>query len=166
MLDERKRYVTETTTKEQIGDWKTELALAMDDRQWRRALHLCSWLRYALERQEHSDPELEQTHRQAKKALAQQVAQERALQAGQKELRRLRLTARRQTASGTWMQALDSIDAFYQNGASEQEALGLLQELKARLSDRLLPEYRQIDPKAAVLARRFNELLEQVRSDS
>jgi hypothetical protein len=64
------------------------------------------------------------------------------------------------------MQALDSIDAFCQNGASQQEALGLLQDLKTRLSERLLPEYQQMDPKAAVLARRFNELLDQVRSDS
>jgi len=158
--------VTETTTREQIGDWETELALAIGDRQWRRALQLCSWLRYALEQQERSDPEVEQMHRQAKEALAEQVAQERAERARQKEHRRLRVTARNQAASGTWMQALDSIEAFYQNGASQQEALGLLQELKTRLSDRLFPEYRQIDPKAAALARRFNELLDQVRSDS
>jgi hypothetical protein len=158
--------VTETTTRDQIEDWETELALAMGDRQWRRALQLCSWLRYALGQQERSDPEVEQMHRQAKKALAEQVTQERAQRAGQKEYRRLRLTARRQTASGTWMQALDSIEEFYQNGASQQEALGLLQELRTRLSDRLLPIHQQLDPKAAALARRFNELLDQVRSDS
>jgi len=158
--------VTTTTTSEQIEDWGTELALAMVDEQWRRALQLCSWLRYALEQQERSDPEVEQMHRRAKKALAEQVAQEKAQRADQKQHRRLRLTARRQTASGTWAQALDSIELFYQNGASQKEALGLLQELKTRLSDRLLPIHQQLDPKAAALARRFNELLDQVRSDS
>ena len=86
--------------------------------------------------------------------------------AGEKEHRRLRLQARRQTASGTWTQALDSIEAFYRYGASQQEALGLLQELKIRLADRLLPIHQQLDPKAAALARRFSELSEQVRSDS
>lgn len=158
--------MTQTTTRDQVEDWETELALAMVDRQWRRALRLCSWLRYALEQQERSDPKVEQMHRQAKEALAEQVAQERAERARQKEHRRLRATARNQAASATWMQALDSIEAFYQNGASQEEALGLLQELKTRLSERLLPGYRQIDPKAAALARRFNELLDQVRSDS
>jgi hypothetical protein len=159
-------HMTETTTKEQIGDWETELAVAMDDRRWRRALQLCSWLRYALAEQGRSDPEVEQQHRQAKEALAEQVTQERAQQAHQKEHRRLELTARRQAASGTWIQALDSIEAFYRNGADHQEALGLLQELKTRLSDRLLPIHQQLDPKAAALARRFNELLDQVRGDS
>ena len=138
----------------------------MGDQQWRRALQLCSWLRYALEQQDRSDPEVEEMHRQAKKALAEQVTQERAQRAEQKKERRLQLTARRQTASGTWTQALDSIDAFYQNGASQQEALGLLQELKTRLSDRLLPIRQQLDPKVAAQVRRFNGLLGQVRSDS
>ena len=154
------------TTKEQIKQWEEELALAMVDRQWRRALQLCSWLRYSLAQQERSDPELEQMHRQAKEALTEQVAQERAQRVDRREHRRLRLTARRQTASGTWMQALDSIEAFYQKGASQQEAFSLLQELKTRLSDRLLPIHQQLDPRAAALARRFNELLDQVRGDS
>lgn len=155
--------MTETTTGKQIEDWKTELALAMANRQWRRALQLCSWLRYTLEQQERSDPEVEQMHRQAKEALAEQVTQERAQQARQKEHRRLRLMAMNQSASGTWMQALDSIEALYQHEASREEALSLLQALKIRLSDRLFATYRQKDPKAAALARRFNEVLDQVR---
>ncbi len=155
--------MTITTAKEQIEDWKTELALAMVNQQWRRALKLCSWLRYALEQQERSDPEVEQMHRQAKEALAEQITQERAQQARQKEHRRLQRTAMNQSASGTWMQALDSIEAFYQHGASQQEALSLLQDLKIRLSDRLLPTHWQKDPKAAALARRFNKVLEKIR---
>jgi hypothetical protein len=158
--------VTETTTKKQIEGWETELALAVVDLQWRRALQLCSWLRYALGQQEQSDSEVEQIHHRAKEALAEQVTQERAQRARQKEHRRLRLTAVNQSSSGTWTQALDSIEVFYQNGASQQETRGLLQELKRRLSHRLLPAYWQIDPKAAVLTRRFNELLDQVRIDS
>lgn len=155
--------MTETTTRKQIEDWRTELALAMVNRQWRRALQLCSWLRYALGQQERSDPEVEQMHRQAKEALAEQVTQERVQQARQKERRRLRLTAMNQSASGTWMQALDSIEAFHQHEGSRQEALSLLQELKTRLSDRLFPTHWQKDPKAAALARRFNNVLDQVR---
>ena len=135
--------MTETTTDEQIELWKEELTVAMADQQWRRALQLCSWLRYTLGQQEQSDPEVEQIHRQAKEAIAEQVTQERAQQAHQREHSRLRLAAANQSASGTWMQALDSIEGFYQNGASQQEALGLLQELKTRLSDRLLPIHQQ-----------------------
>jgi hypothetical protein len=131
--------VTKATTRKQIEDWKTELALAMVNRQWRRALQLCSWLRYALEQQERSDPEVEQMHRQAKEALAEQVTQERAQQARQKEHRRLRRTSMHQIVSRTWTQALDSIEALYRSGASQQETLGLLQELEGRLSDRLFP---------------------------
>ena len=155
--------MTGTTTGIRVEDWKTELALAMANRQWRRALQLCSWLRYTLEQQERSDPEVEQMHRQAKEALAEQVTQERAQQARQKEHRRLRLTVMNQSASGTWMQALDSIEAFYQHEASREEALSLLQVLKIRLSDRLFATYWQKDPKTAALARRFNEVLDQVR---
>lgn len=166
MPSERKSNVTQTTTKEQVQDWESELTQAMTEQQWRRALRLCSWLRYALEQQERSDPEIEQMHRQAKEALAEQVAQERAERGRQREYGRWRATARTQAASGTWAQALDSIEVFYQNGASQQEVLGLLQKLRTRLSDRFLPEYRQMDPKAAALAQRFSEFLGQVRGDS
>ena len=158
--------MTETTTTQQIEDWGTDLVLAMANRQWRRALQLCSWLRYALERQERSDPDVEQMHRRAKEALAEQVTQERAEQASQKKHRRLQLMAVNQSTSGTWTQALDAIEVFYQNGASQQEALDLLQILKRRLSDRMLPLYWQIDPKAAALGRRFNELVDHIRSAS
>ena len=40
--------MTETTTKEQIKNWKAELGSAMADQQWQQALKLCSWLRYTL----------------------------------------------------------------------------------------------------------------------
>jgi hypothetical protein len=158
--------VTKTATRKQIEDWKTELALAMVNRQWRRALQLCSWLRYALEQQERSDPEVEQMHRRAKEALAEQVTQERAQQARQKEHRRLRRTSMHQIVSRTWMQALDSIEALYWSGANRQETLGLLQELEERLSDRLLPTHWQRGSQAAALRQRFNELVERVRGDS
>ncbi len=158
--------MTKTTTKEQIEDWKTELAPAMVNRKWRRALQLCGWLRYALEQQERSDPEVEQMHRQAKEALAEQVTQERAQQARQREHRRLRRTAMNQIASGTWMPVLDSIEAFYQHGASRQEAFSLLQKLEGRLSDRLFRTHWQRDSQAAALRQRFNELVKRVRGDS
>ena len=64
------------------------------------------------------------------------------------------------------MQALDSIEGFYQSGAGQQEAFSLLQELEGRLSDRLFSTHWQRDPKAAALARRFNEILDKVRGDS
>jgi hypothetical protein len=163
---EGQNNVTKTTTNQQIEDWKTELASAMVDRQWRRALQLCSWLRYALEQQECSDPEVEQMHHQAKEALSKQVTRERALQALQREYRRLQITVMNPNASGPWMQVLDSIAVFYQNGASQQEVLDLLQELKIRLTDRSFSMHRSKDPRAAALVRRFNEVLAQVRSDA
>ena len=158
--------MTKTTTSKQIEDWKTELGSAMVDLQWRHALQLCSWLRYALEQQDHSDPEVEQMHRRAKEALAEQITQERAQQARQKEHRRLRRTAMNQSASGTWMKALDSIEALVQSGANRQETLDLLRELKIRLSDRLFTTFWRRDPKATALARRFNAILGQVRDNS
>ena len=71
-----------------------------------------------------------------------------------------------QSALGTWMQTLDSIEMFYRNGASQQQVLGLLQELKKRLSDQLSSTFKHQDPTAAALARRVNEILAQVRSDA
>jgi hypothetical protein len=158
--------VKKTTTSKQIEDWKTELALVMVNLQWRRALQLCSWLRYALEQQDRSDPEVEQMHHRAKEALAEQVAQEREQQARQKEHRRLRRTAINHIASGTWMQALDSIEALYRSGANRQETFDLLRELKICLSDRLFTTFWRQDSKAAALAQRFNAILGHVRGDS
>ena len=65
--------MAETTTREQIEAWREELGLAVTGQQWRRALQLCSWLRYALWQQGRSDPEVEQVQRQAKAALAEQA---------------------------------------------------------------------------------------------
>ncbi|NIM04187.1 MAG: hypothetical protein GTN65_00870 [Armatimonadetes bacterium] len=82
--------VTETTSGKQVKIWKEELAIAMADRQWRRALQLCSWLRYTLRQQELSDAEAEEAHRQAKEALARQVVREEAQQVRERRNQRLR----------------------------------------------------------------------------
>jgi hypothetical protein len=155
--------VTETTAEEQIEIWKKELAIAMADGQWRRALQLCSWLRYTLRQQELSDPEVEEAHRQAKEGLAEQVIREKAQQEHEERHRRLRRQTMDQIIFGDWDQALDSIEALYQDGANRQEAIHLLQELKARLATLLSPKFRQVDQRAAALGRRFDELVERVR---
>lgn len=155
--------MTETTTGEQIEIWKKELVLAMADRQWRHALQLCSWLRYALRQQGLSDPEVEQVQRQAKEALAEQVAKRKTQQEREGSRQQLRRQAMYQIASGEWDQALDSIEVLYQDGANRQETINLLQELEARMAIILRsPKYRQRDQRAAVLSRRFDELVERV----
>ena len=113
-----KDNVTETMAEEQIEIWKKELAIAMADGQWRRALQLCSWLRYTLRQQELSDPEVEEAHRQAKEGLAEQVIREKAQQEREERHRRLRRQTMYQIISGEWDQALDSIEALYQDGAN------------------------------------------------
>jgi hypothetical protein len=148
---------------EQVDDWRDQLTLAMANQQWRRALQLCSWLRYALEKD--PDPEIEQLHRRAKESLAKQVAQERAQQAQESEHRRLRHTVTTHIAAGTWMKAFDALEALYKSSADRQELLGFLRELKIRLSDRLLPTHWEMDPTASTLARRFDELLAEARED-
>lgn len=154
--------MTETTAGEQVEIWKKELAIAMADEQWRRALQLCSWLRYTLRQQELSDPEVEKAHRQAKEALAEQVVREKAQQEREERHRRLRRQTMYQIVSGDWDQALDSIEALYQDGANRQEAIHLLQELKVHLPTMLTPKYRQTDQRAAALGRRFDELVERI----
>ena len=158
--------MTETATGEQIEIWKKELAVAMADQQWRLALKLCSWLRYALSQQTLSDPEVEEVHRQAKEALAEQVTRERTEHEREEErerrLRRLPRTVMRQIISADWDGALDSIEALYQDGANRQEAIRLLQELKLRMATLLSPTYRQMDQRAAALGKRFDELVERV----
>jgi len=156
--------VSKKPNSEQLEDWRDQLTLAMSNQQWRRALQLCSWLRYALEKD--PDPELEQLHRRAKESLAKQVAQERAQRAHENEHRRLRHAVTTHIASGTWMKAFDSIDALYKSSADREELLGFLRELKIRLSGRLLPTHWEKDPKAPALARRFDELLAEARKDS
>ena len=156
--------MTEKTSSEQLEDWRDQLTLAMANQQWRRALQLCSWLRYALE--ENPDPELEQLHRRAKESLSKQVAQERAQRAYENEHRRLRRAVTTHISSGTWMKAFDAIEALYESSADQQELLGFLQEIKIRLSDRLLPIHWEQDPAAPMLARRFDELLAEARKDT
>jgi glutamine synthetase adenylyltransferase len=158
--------VTETTTEEQIEIWKEELAIAMTGNQWRIALKLCSWLRYALSQQGLSDPEVEEVHRQAKKALAEQVTREKTQQEREEErgrrLRRLRRTVMHQIVSADWDRALGSIETLYEDGANREEALRLLRELKGRLATVLSPQHRQVDQRAAALGRRFDKLVERV----
>ena len=158
--------MAEITTEEQIHIWKEELAVTMTSRQWKRALQLCSWLRYALEQRGHSDPEVEQMHGQAKEALAEQVTRERAERVDQREHRRLRRMTSHQINSRTWMQALDSIEALYQSTDDQQETLGLLQHLDEHLTDRLFPAQLQEGTRAAALRLRYAELVERVRADS
>jgi len=150
------------TAEEQIEIWKKELAIAIADEQWRLALKLCSWLRSTLRQQELSDPEVEAAHRQAKEGLAEQVIREKAQQEREERHRRLQQQTMYQIISGDREQALDSIEALYQDGANRQETIHLLQELKARLPTMLTPKYRQADQRAAALARRFDELVERV----
>ena len=154
-----------TTTGEQIEIWKKELATAMAGQQWRRALQFCSWLRYALRQQGLSDPEVEQVQRRAKEALAEKVIKEKVQQEREGKHRQLRRQTMHQIATGDWHQALDSIEALYQDGANRQEAIDLLQNLKARMAIILRsPKYQQMDRRAAALSRRFDELVERVGS--
>jgi DNA polymerase III gamma/tau subunit len=155
--------VTEMTNKEQMGVWKKELTVAMVGQQWRRVLQICSWLRYALRQQRLSDPEIEQMRRQAKEALAEQVIGERIQQERECRHQQLQHQIVYQIASGDWEQAMDSIEAIYQDGANRQEVINLLQELEVRLAIIVLsPQYRQMDQRAAALSRRFDELVERV----
>ena len=152
-----------TTTEEQIEVWKKELAMAIAGQQWRRALQLCSWLRYAQRQQGLPDPEVEQVQRQAKEALAEQVIEEKTQQKREGRHRELQRQTVYQMASGDWEQAMDSIEALYQDGANRREVIGLLQELKARMAIILrFPKYQETNRRAAALSRRFDELVERV----
>ena len=144
--------------------WKKDLALAMADRQWRHALQLCSWLRYALRQRElSSDPEVEQARRQAKEELAQQVIGERAQQERQVRHQQLQHQIVYQIASADWDQAMDSIEYLYQDGTGSREVTGLLEELEARMAIILrAPKYQQMNRRAAALSKRFNELAEKI----
>lgn len=155
--------MSETTIGEQIEIWKEELVLAMTSQQWRRALQLCSWLRYTLRQQELSDPEVEEAHRRAKEALAGQVIREKAQRERKARYRQRRREIMYQIIARQWEQALDSIDAFCADGATPREAFDLLQELKARSAALLSSKHRQVNQRAAALGQRFDELWERVR---
>lgn len=154
--------MTETTTGEQIDVWKEELAEAMDSQQWRLALRLCSWLRYDLHQQGLTDPEVEEAHRQAKEALAWQMDREKVQQEQEEGYRELGYRIMAQIIHGDWTLALFSIEMLHQQGAPRREVLDLLQEFKARAATLLSPKYRETDPQAATLGRRFDRLVEQV----
>jgi hypothetical protein len=158
--------MSEATTEEQIETWKTELASAIADKEWRSALQLCSWLRYALDQRGCSDPQVERMHGQAKEALAEQVSRERAAQERQSKLEHLRRVSTSRIVSGHWSQALDAIEAFYNNEASREDTFNLLQTLQDRLSDPLSTAQQPTGSQAAEFKQRFNSLLEQIRSDA
>jgi len=155
--------VAETTTGEQIKIWKEELAIATADQQWRRALQLCSWLRYAMQQQGLSAPEVEEAHCRAKEALIKQVASEKTQREHRARHRQQQSEIMYQIIAGQWEQALDSVDAFCADGATPREAFGLLQELKARSATLLSSKHRQVNRRAAALGQRFDELWERVR---
>ena len=158
--------MTETTTEEQIKNWKAELASAMADQQWQQALKLCSWLRYTLDQQGRTDPKVAPMHQQAKEALADQVAQERARRTRQQEHRRLRHMCVRQTDEDRWIPALDSIESLYQHSGDPQDTLGLLQAFNTRLSKQLSASEWRMSAQATAIQQRFSEVLEQVRNAS
>lgn len=153
----------EMTAAEQIEVWKEQLAPAMADEQWRHALQLCSWLRYALWQQELSDPQVDEAHRQAKAGLAEQMVGEKKLQRHKEEQRLRRDGIMQQIATAQWSQALDSIDAFQKDGADRKELNHLLKELETRMGRVLGLQYRQMNRRAGVLGRRFDELEERAR---
>ncbi len=157
--------MTETTDGEQVEIWKEELTQSLADQQWRHAIQLCSWLRYALWQQGRSDPGVEQAQRQAKEALAEQMTRERTQQERDEEYLRQRRQIMRQIIAGDWEQAMDSIEVFVQDRTNRTAAVHLLQELKMRLGRRLNPQYRKMDLRLAALGRRFDELTEQVYGD-
>jgi hypothetical protein len=148
----------ETTAEERIEAWKDELELAMADQQWRRALQLCSWLRYALWQTELSDPLVEAAHHQVKEELVRQVDREKSQQRHKGELRQQRDGIMRQIASGRNEQALDSIAVLHQDGADRQMVIHLLQEIRTRMGRVLGPNYRRVNRRAALLGSRLDEL--------
>lgn len=152
------------TSGEQIENWKIELASAMGDQKWRRALQLCSWLRYALDQQGRSDARVERMHDRAKKALAEQVRQEQAKQEHQQERRHLLHVSTNQITLGHWLPALDAIEAFHNAGANQEETIELLQSFQDRLLDRLSTAQQPTGAQATEVKQRFNDLLEQIRS--
>ena len=153
----------ELTAMEQIEAWKEQLALATADEQWRHALQLCSWLRYALWQQELSDPQVDESHRLAKAGLAGLVNKEKSQQRHKEAQRRRRDAIMQQIATAQWSQALDSIDAFHQDGAGRKELDHLLKELETRMGRVLGLQYRQMNRRAGLLGRRFDELEERAR---
>ena len=155
--------MTNTSTEQQIEVWKKELAIAMENEQWRLALKLCGWLRYALRQQELSAPNVEKAHRQAKEALAKQLANEKDIP---EKRRRQRNRTMGQIISGDWEQALTSIEALYQNGTNRQEAIDLLQEFEARTRTRLSSALRQKDPQARAIGEHFDGLVERIAGGS
>lgn len=154
--------VAETTSGEQIDVWKKELAEAVASQQWKVAIRLCSWLRYALHQQGLSDPEVEDAQRQAKEALARQVIEEKAQQRREGEYPRLRYKIMSQIIHGDWNAALFSIEMLHHQEAPRRDVLDLLQEFNVRVATMLSSQRRQTDPQAAALGQRFDELVEQV----
>ncbi len=148
----------ETTVEGQIEAWKNELELATADQQWRRALQLCSWLRYELWQTELSDPLVEAAHHQAKEGLAKAVEREKSQQRHKMEQRQQRDGIMRQIASGQNEQALDSIAVLQQDGADREMVMHLLKEIRTRKGRVLSVNYRRANRRAALMGDRLDEL--------
>ncbi len=154
---------TEMTVEEQISVWKEELEPAMADEQWRHALQLCGWLRYALWQQGTSDPQVDEAHRRAKVGLAEDVDRETEQEKNREEMQQRRDEIQQHITTAQWSQALSLLDVFHQEGASREEIRQLLKELQTRMGRILGLQYRQMDRRAAALGRRFDELEERTR---
>ena len=158
--------MTETTSENQVQIWKEELATAMTGEQWKPALKLCSWLRYTLQEQGASDPEVEEAHRQAKEGLADQAIRTNSQQESEaihaRSYEKRRTNIMHQIIAGRWDKALDSIEELHEDGISRHEIVDLLRELRARTASLLAPSYRRVDNRAARLGRRFDELVQRV----
>jgi len=154
--------VTNITNSEQIEIWKYELALAMSSEKWQLALKLCGRLRYALRQQELSDQEVDKAHHQAKEALGKQLTQETS---AHKEYQQQRNLTMRQIRFGEWEQALDSIEAIYQDGANRRDAIGLLEEIEVRTQTFFSSNHRKTNQRATDLGKRFDELVERIGWD-
>ena len=158
--------MTETTSEQQVQIWKEDLAGAITGQQWQVALKLCSWLRYTLQQEDTSDPEVEEAHHQAKERLADQVtstaAQQESAPIRARRYEKRRTKIMHQIISGRWEQALDSIEELNQDGIGRHEIVDLLQELRARTASLLAPSYRRVDGRAARLGRRFDDLVQRI----
>lgn len=155
----------EMTNQEQMAAWRQELDQAIDDKQWQRAIQLCSWLRYALWQQESSDPEVDEALHLAKERLAKKKLQHEKHKQHQKEDRQRRDVILQGIAASQPKEAFDSIEEFYKEGANGQEVIQLLDALKTRFSRMLGSRYRDKNWQAAAFGRRIDELEERARSN-
>jgi hypothetical protein len=148
---------------EQIEIWKYELALAMSNEQWHQALNFCGKLRYALRQLKLSDSEIMNDHHRAKEAQAKQIILEKST--NKKHQLQQTLTMRH-IRFGEWEQALDSIEASYQDGANRKETIVLLREIEMRTQTFFSPNHRKTNPLSAAIGKRFDEIVNRIGGGS